>query len=93
MTLGVADVHAGKVGGEQRRFLATLPRLDLEHDVVTIVRIPRGEKVGQLSFELVDRRLEAGDLGRERFIVSAEFARGLEVAAGGLQLAERGDDR
>ena len=57
------------------------------------MRIPRGEKIGQLGFELVDRGLEPGDFGRERFVVGAEFARGLQVTAGGLQLAVRRDDR
>ena len=93
MTLGVADVHAGQIGGEQRGLFAALPRLHLEHDVVAIVRVARGEQVGQLGFELVDRGLELGDLGGEGFIVSGEFARGLQVAAGGLQLAVRRDDR
>ena len=93
MTLGVADVHAGEVGGEQRGLLAALPRLDLEHDVVAVVRVARGEQVGQLGFEFVDRGLEIGDLGGEGLVVGAEFARGLQVAAGGLQLAVGRDDR
>ena len=45
--LGVADVHAGQVGGEQCRLLATLAGLHLEHDVVGVVRIARGEQVGR----------------------------------------------
>jgi hypothetical protein len=38
---GVPDVHAGEVGGEQRRLLATLAGLHFEHDVVGIVRVAR----------------------------------------------------
>ncbi len=93
MPLGVADVHAGQVGGEQCGLFAALPRLDLEHDVVGVVRVARGEQVGELGFELVDRGLEPGYLGGEGFVVGAEFAGGLQVAAGGLQLAVRRDDR
>ena len=47
----------------------------------------------QLGFELVDRGLELGDLGGEGIVVGAEFARGLQVAAGGLELAVGRDDR
>jgi hypothetical protein len=93
VALGVTDVHAGQIGGEQCGLFAALPRLDLEHDVVAIVWVPRGEKIAQLGFELVDRGLDPGYLGRKGFIVGAEFAGGLQVAAGGLQLAERRDDR
>ncbi len=40
--LGVPDVHPGQIGGEQRGFLAALPRLHLEHHVVTVVRVAGG---------------------------------------------------
>ena len=37
-------------------------------------------------------RVELGDLGGERVVVGGQFARGLEVAAGGFELAVGGDD-
>ena len=52
--LGVSDVHPGQVGGEKRRLLATLTGLDLEHDVVGVVRVARCEQIGQLGVELFD---------------------------------------
>jgi hypothetical protein len=84
---GVADVHAGQVGGEKRRLLAALPRLHLQHDVVGIVRVARGEQVGELGVELLDGGLELGNLGREGFVVGGELSSGFQIAAGGLQLA------
>ena len=39
--LGVAQVHAQQVAGEQRRLLAALPRLDLEDDVLVVVGVLR----------------------------------------------------
>ena len=93
MPLGVADVHAGQVGGEQRGFLAALPRLHLEHDVVGVVRVTRRQQIGQLGVQFFDRGFELGNLGREGFVVGGEFSRSFEVAAGGLQLAIGRDDR
>ena len=66
MPLGIADVHAGQVGGEQRRLLAALAGLHLEQDVVGVMRIARGEQVGQLGVELGDGLVELVDLGGER---------------------------
>ena len=85
---GVADVHPGQVGGEQRGLLAALTRLDLEHDVVGIVRVARGEQVGELVFSSsLDRGFELGDLGGEGRIVGGQFAGGVQIVAGGLELA------
>ena len=93
MPLGVADVHPGQVGGEQRRLLAALTGLDLEHDVVGVVRVARRQQIGELGVELVDGGLQLGDLGGERLVVGGQLARGLQVAAGGLQLAVGRNDR
>ena len=67
--LGVSDVHARQVGGEQCRLLAALAGLDLEHDVVGVVRVTGCEQIGQLGVELLDGGLQLGDLRGERLVV------------------------
>jgi hypothetical protein len=57
VALRVADVHPGQIGGEQRRFLTALAGLDLEDDVVAIVRVARRKEVGELGAEFLDTRL------------------------------------
>lgn len=93
MPLGVADVHPGQVGGEQRRLFAAFTGFDLEHDVVGVVRVARGQHVGQLGVQLGHPGFQVGDLGGERIVVGGQFARGLEVLSGGHQLAVGADDR
>ena len=41
-TFGVAQVHAQQVTGEQRGFLAALTALDLENDVLAVIRVTWG---------------------------------------------------
>ena len=84
---GVADVHAGQVGGEQRRLLAALAGFHFEQDVVGVMRIPGRQHVGQLGVEFGDARLQFGHLGGEGLVLVGQFARGLEVTARRLQLA------
>ena len=91
--LGVSDVHPRQVGGEQCRLLAALTGLDLEHDVVGVVRVTGREQVGQLGVELLDGGLQLGDLGGERLVVGGQLTRRLEVASRGLQLAVGRNDR
>ena len=74
--LGVPDVHPGQVGGEQRRLLAALTGLHLEHDVVGVVRVARRQEVGEMGFEFFDGCGEFVDLGGERLVVGRQFARG-----------------
>ena len=84
---GIADVHAGQVGGEQRRLLAAFAGFHFEQDVVGVMRIPWRQHVGQLGVELGDARLQLGYLRREGLVLTGQFARGLEVTARRLQLA------
>ncbi len=93
MPLGVAGVHPGQVGSEQRRLLATLTGLDLEDDVVGVVRIARRELIGQLSVELCDGGLKLRHLRGERLVVGGQLPGRLEVTAGGFELAVSRDDR
>lgn len=93
MPFGIADVHPGQVGGEQRRLLAALAGFHLQHDVVGVVRIARCQHVGELVVEFGDLGLEFGDLGGERWVVCSEFAGGIQITAGRLQLAVGGRDR
>ena len=50
----VPQVHPQQITGEQRRLLAALAGLDLDDDVLGVIRIPWGEQAGQLRLQLVD---------------------------------------
>ena len=63
LPLGVAQVHAQQVAGEQRGLLAALPRLDLEDHVLVVVGVARQQQLAQLVRELVAARLQRRDLG------------------------------
>ena len=93
VALGVPDVHAGQVGGEECRLLAALPGLHLHDDVVGVVRIAGCQKVAELRLEFVDLGHQLGHLGGERRILGGQLLGGLEVTARGLQLAVGGHDR
>lgn len=87
VTLGVADVHAREIRGEQGRLLAALSGLEFEYDVVGVVRIARCQQVGEQRVEFVYPRLEFGHLLGEGGVVDGEFACGFEVTLGGVELA------
>ena len=93
MPFGVADVHPGQIGGEQRRLLAALTGLHLQHDVVAVVRIARGEQVGQMGVEFFDRRGEFVDFGGKGLVVGGQFAGGAEITTRSFQLAVGPHDR
>ena len=59
LTLGVAGVHAGQVGGEQRRLLTAFTGLDLDDDVAGVVRIAWDEDFAQT---VGGRCLDPGEL-------------------------------
>ena len=46
--LGVAQVHAQQVAGEQRRLVAARARLDLEDDVLVVAGVARDEQKAEL---------------------------------------------
>ena len=61
LPLGVAQVHAQQVAGEQRRLLAALAGLDLEDHVLVVVGVARHQQLLQLLLEL--RPVRPGLLG------------------------------
>ena len=65
MPFGIADVHPRQVSGEQCGFLAALAALDLQHDVVGVVRIARRQHVSQLIVEFGDLGLQLDHFGGE----------------------------
>ncbi len=83
--LGVPQVHAQQVAGEQRRLLAALARLDLEDDVAAVVGVARDEHAAQALARLLLGGTQARELRRERVAVVAaqrgELDRGLGVVA------------
>ena len=80
LPLGEPQVHAQQVAGEQRRLLAALPRLDLEDDVLVVVRVARHEQVLEPLLQLLAARGELLGLGRERGVLGRELARRRLVA-------------
>ncbi|CKP61992.1 Uncharacterised protein [Mycobacterium tuberculosis] len=93
MPLGVADIHPGQIGGEQRGFFAPLAGFDFQHNVIGIVRVTRCQHVSELGIQFAHPSLQCGNLGGERLVGSHQLARGLEVVARGRQLAVGCDDR
>ena len=91
--LGVAQVHAQQVAGEQGGLVAARAGLDLEDDVLVVAGVARDEQQPQLLGELLALLLQLLDLGGEVGVVGGELARGLDVVAGLLPGAVRGDDR
>ncbi len=61
MPLGIADVHSGQIGGEQRRFFAALTGFHFQHDVVGIMRVARRQHVGKLGVQLGHPGFQFGD--------------------------------
>lgn len=93
LALGVAQVHADEIAGEQRRLLAALTRLDL-HDHVFLVRgVTRDEQVVQPLGELLALRGELRGLLGERGVLAGELPGRLHVALDLLELPVRRDDR
>ncbi len=93
MPLGIADVHPGQIGSEQRRFLAALTGFDFEQDVVGVVRIARCQHVGELGVQFGHPCFQFGRLVDERLVVGGQLACGLQVVPRGHQLAVSADDR
>ena len=92
--LGVAQVHPQQVAGEQRRLLAALPGLDLQH-ARRRRRAGRAGRAGRARRRLEhrDARGDLGGLRGEGWVLGGELAgRGL-VLAGGGELAGCRDDR
>src|SRR5690606_9857512 len=73
--------------------VAARARLDLEDDVLVVAGVAREEVQAELLVELLALRLQLLDLGGEGGVVGGQFARGLDVVAGLLPGAVRGDDR
>lgn len=91
--LGVAQVHAQQVAGEQRRLVAARARLDLQDDVLVVTRVARHQQQAQFLGQLLALLLQLLDLGGEVGVVGGQLARGFDVVAGLLPGAVRGDDR
>ena len=85
-TLGVPQVHPQQVAGEQRGFLAALPRLDLDHHVLAVVRVARGEQFTQFGLQFGDPLRDRGGLVGEARVLVGQLAGGLEIAPGLLEL-------
>ena len=81
LALGIAQVHARQVGGEEGRLVAAGAGADLEEDVARVVGIARQERRLQLG----EQALEVGGGGR-RF-VAREAGHRLVAARFGEQLA------
>ncbi len=62
LRLGVADVHAHHLGGEERRFVAAGAGPDLDEDVLVVVGVLRLEEDLDLALEQWLLRLELGNL-------------------------------
>jgi hypothetical protein len=90
--LGVAQVHAQQITGEQRGLLAALPRLDLEDDVAVVVGVARHEEAAQPVAGVFVRLLQRGQLGGEVGVLGGEFAGRRGVTGGGQQRAVGVDD-
>jgi hypothetical protein len=93
LPLGVAQVHAQQVAGEQRGLRAALSRLDLEDDVLVVVGVLGQQLLAQPVGELPDPRLEPGRLRSERGVLLGELPRRREVAACLVQRADGLDQR
>ena len=96
--LGVAQVHAQQVAGEQRGLLAALAGLDLEDDVAAVVGVARDEHAAQLLRGVGRGGLRARAAPRRRrassaassAAASASSTAGAPAAVGGDDLAELG---
>ena len=64
--LGVAQVHAQQVAGEQGRLLAALPRLDLEDDVPVVVGVAGDQQPTEPVLGGGERASRAGPPRRRR---------------------------
>ena len=56
--VGIAQVHAQQVAREEGRFFATLPRLDLEDDVLAVEGVTRDEEFAQPLGNFLAARVE-----------------------------------
>ncbi len=82
-----------QVAREQRRLLAALARLDLEDQILGVVRVARREQFGQA---LLDQRQRVGErlgLDRECRVLGRELPGGFQIGPGLGQLAGRLVDR
>ncbi len=79
--LGEPQVHPEQVPGEQRGLLATLTGLDLQDDVLVVVRVARDQQQPQLLRQLLAPGLAGLHLGEELRVLGGEFAGGLDVLA------------
>ena len=92
LTLGVAGVHASQVGGEQRRLLTALTRLDLDDDVPGVVGVPGHEDLAQVLTGLSRSGLKRRDLGGEVLVLRGQLAGIGQVGAGRLPGTVGGHD-
>jgi hypothetical protein len=93
LALGVAQVHAQEVAGEQGGLVTALPRLDLEDDVLAVVRVAGQQQLAQPRLEHLDALLEGDRLRGERRVLGSQLPSGSEVAVNGVELAGGGHDR
>jgi hypothetical protein len=91
--LGVAQVHAQQVAGEQRGLLAALARLDLQDDVLVVAGVARDQQQPQPLGELLAPLFERLDLGGEVGVLGAQLTRGGDVVPRPQPLPVRLDDR
>ena len=94
LPLGVAQVHPQQVAGEQRRLVAALARLDLEDDVLAVVRVARAAAARAAAARRPRPASASWSASAANDASSAgEFLGGGQVAAQRVQLVGRGDDR
>src|SRR5258708_34716205 len=62
LTLAVPRVHAVDTGGEERRFVSTGARTNLDNGVAVVERVARNEERLDLLIEIRDGQLEPTDL-------------------------------
>ena len=91
--LGVAQVHPQQIAREQRRLVAALTGLDLEDDVLAVVRILGQQQFAQPLLELVDAHGQRLGLGGEGLVFGDQFLGRGEIRAGGVEFGRRRTDR
>ena len=84
LPFGVAGVHAGQVGGEQRRLLTALTGLDLDDDVAGVVGIPGHEDLAQVLPGSGLGGLQVRHLGGEVLVLRGQLAGVSQVGTGRL---------
>src|SRR4029077_19013538 len=96
LPLGVARVHAEKLGGEETRLVAAGAGADLEHGVPLVVRVLREQELLQRGVEGLEATLERGQLGAPQLpqldvLAVRELTVLLDLSGEPPPLAPRGD--